>query len=73
MLNKSVNDVYEVSQQAIKSTIWIKDKNILLDKIIMRIRNSSDPNKKFVKGDLNSLKILIRGTKILLPIMLNRG
>lgn len=61
--NTNVNDVYEVSQQAIKSTIWIKDKNILLDKIIMRIRNSSDPNKKFVKGDLNSLKTLMRGNK----------
>ena len=61
--NANVKDVYEVSQQAIKSTVWIKDKNILLDKIIMRIRNSSDPNRKFIKGDLNSLKILMRGNK----------
>lgn len=61
--NTNVNDVYEVSQQAIKSTIWIKDKNILLEKIITRIRNSSDPSKKFVKGDLNSLKTLMRGNK----------
>ena len=61
--NTSVNDVYEVSQQAIKSTIWIKDKSILLEKIIMRIRNSTDPNKKFIKGDLNSLKTLMRGNK----------
>lgn len=61
--NSNVNDVYEVSQQAIKSTIWIKDKNILLEKVINRIRNSADPNKKFVKGDLNSLKSLLRGNK----------
>lgn len=61
--NSSVNDIYEVSQQAIKSTIWIKDKNVLLDKIITRVRNSSNPSGKFVKGDLNSLKVLLRGNK----------
>lgn len=59
--NANVNDVYEVSQQAIKSTIWIKDKNLLLDTIIKRVRNSSKPSQKFVKGDLNSLKTLMRG------------
>lgn len=58
--NSSVNDVYEVSQQAIKSTIWIKDKTILLDTIIRRVRNSSNLTEKFVKGDLNSLKALLR-------------
>lgn len=61
--NSAVGDVYEVSQQAIKSTIWIKDKNVLLDKIIMRIRNCSDKDRKFVKGDINSLKTLLRGNK----------
>ena len=61
--NSNVGDVYEVSQQAIKSTIWIKDKNVLLDKIIMRIRNSSDKEHKFIKGDINSLKTLLRGNK----------
>ena len=61
--NSSVNDVYEVSQQAIKSTIWIKDKNELLNTIIKRVCNSSNPTEKFVKGDLNSLKTLLRVNK----------
>ncbi|MDO5558181.1 MAG: DEAD/DEAH box helicase family protein [Oscillospiraceae bacterium] len=58
--NSSVNDVYEVSQQAIKSTIWIKDKNVLLNTINNRVKNSSNPLEKFVKGDLKSLSVLLR-------------
>ena len=57
--NKALEDVYEVSQQAVKSIIWLKSKNVLLNKIISRIKGKAD--KKFVRGDLNTLKTMLRG------------
>ena len=35
--NSSVGDVYEVTQQAIKSTIWVSSKTMLLNKINERV------------------------------------
>lgn len=61
--NENVNDVYDVTQQAVKSTIWLKDKNVLLSKIIDRIKGNKQAVEKFVKGDLNTLKTILRGSK----------
>lgn len=61
--NSSVNDIYEVAQQAIKSSIWVKSKTILLQKIQDRIRGSS--KNKFVRGELKTLKELLYSAKIL--------
>lgn len=61
--NSSVNDVYEVAQQAIKSTVWIKSKTALLNKIRARIKGGSVD--KFVRGDIRTLKDLLQSTKAL--------
>ena len=65
LLNKemSINDVYEVAQQAIKSTVWLKSKAILLEKLLYRLTNSS--NTKFIRGNLNTLKSLLKSQKAL--------
>lgn len=59
--NSSVDDVYEVAQQSIKSTVWVKTKQTLLNKIQERIKGSTI--EKFVRGDIRSLKELLKGTK----------
>ncbi|MBE5737596.1 MAG: DEAD/DEAH box helicase [Clostridiales bacterium] len=61
--NSSINDVYEVAQQAIKSTVWLKSKAILLEKLLYRLTNSS--NTKFIRGNLNTLKSLLKSQKAL--------
>lgn len=61
--NSSVDDVYEVAQQAIKSTIWLKSKSALLDKLQKRIKGSQ--KQKFIRGDLKSLKDLLRSQRIM--------
>lgn len=59
--NASVSDVYEVAQQSVKSTIWVKTKQTLLSKIQDRIKGSI--TTKFVRGDIRSLKELLQSTK----------
>lgn len=61
--NSDVSDVYEVAQQAIKSTIWIKSKSTLLEKLVARIMGAS--GTKFVRGDMKSLKELLKSQKTL--------
>lgn len=58
--NSDVNDIYEVFQQAIKSTIWLKTKAVLLQKIIDR-RISG--NCIFKRGSLDALKVSLRSDK----------
>jgi len=59
--NSTVEDVYEVSQQSIKCTVWLKSKNTLLNKIQARIKGGS--KNKFIKGDIRSLKTLLQTPK----------
>lgn len=59
--NSSVEDVYEVAQQAVKSTVWIKSKTALLTKIQARIKGSS--TSAFLRGDLKTLKALLQSQK----------
>lgn len=61
--NSDVSDVYEVSQQAIKSTIWIKSKSALLEKLTARIKGAK--KNKFIRGDIATLKNLLKSQKIL--------
>ena len=61
--NSDVSDVYEVSQQAIKSTIWIKSKSALLEKLTARIKGAQ--KNKFIRGDIATLKNLLKSQKIL--------
>lgn len=61
--NSDVSDVYEVSQQAIKSTIWIKSKTTLLEKLVSRVMGAS--GTKFVRGDMKTLKDLLKSQKAL--------
>ena len=59
--NNSVIDVYEVAQQAIKSTVWIKTKTTLLTKIQSRVKSGN--SKKFIRGDIRSLRTLLQSQK----------
>jgi len=61
--NSDVSDVYEVAQQAVKSTIWIKSKTVLLDKLLSRIKGSN--GTKFIRGDIKTLKELLKSQKFL--------
>ena len=61
--NSAVADVYEVAQQAIKSTIWVKSKSLLLNKIQARIKGRK--TNKFVRGDLKMLRTLLQSQKAL--------
>lgn len=56
--NSSVEDVYEVAQQAIKSTVWIKSKTALLNKMQSRIKGGR--TDKFIRGDIRTLKSLLQ-------------
>jgi len=58
--NSNVNDIYEVLQQAIKSTIWLKTKAVLLQKIVDRRKGG---NCVFQRGSLESLKTTLRSGK----------
>ena len=46
--NGDVNDIYEVTSQAIKSIIWFKNKGSLIDKITSRRKSN---HAKFIRGD----------------------
>ena len=46
--------VYEVAQQAVKSTVWIKSKTALLTQIQARIKSSS--TSKMICGEIKTLK-----------------
>jgi len=61
--NSAVEDVYEVSQQAIKSTVWVKTKAALLDKIQARIKGSK--TSEFIRGDLKTLKDMLLSQRAL--------
>lgn len=61
--NSDVSDVYEVAQQSIKSTVWIKSKSSLLEKLLSRIKGAS--GNKFVRGDVKTLKELLKSQKSL--------
>ena len=61
--NSSVEDVYEVTQQAIKSCIWVSSKQMLLKKINDRVSNAS--SKKFIRGEFKTLKKLLQSPKLL--------
>jgi len=61
--NSTVADVYEVAQQAVKSTVWVKSKSLLLNKLQTRIINGK--TNKFVRGDIRSLKALLQSQKVL--------
>ena len=50
--NSDVNDIYEVTQQAIKSIIWLKSRGSLLDKIKARRRSNHCILEKGNFGDL---------------------
>ena len=64
--NNSVIDVYEVAQQAIKSTVWIKTKTTLLTKIQSRVKSGN--SKKFIRGDIRSLRTLLQSQKAILKL-----
>lgn len=61
--NSTVDDVYEVAQQAIKSTVWVRSKSALLTKLLDRIKNSA--KNKFVRGDIKTLKEALKSQKAL--------
>jgi len=56
--NSSVSDVYEVAQQAIKSTIWVSSKAMLLKKINDRVSRAS--SEKFIRGEFKTLKKILQ-------------
>jgi superfamily II DNA or RNA helicase len=61
--NSSVDDVYEVSGQAVKSTIWLKTKPGFISKIRDRRRNG---HCKFLVGDYEDFKLTLKQNKQLL-------
>ena len=59
--NSSVNEVYEVAGQAVKSMIWLKTNSIFLNKINTRRRSK---NSSFIRGNYSDFQNLIKsGTK----------
>mgnify|MGYP000948254459 CR=1 FL=1 len=61
--NSSVGDVYEVTQQAIKSSIWVSSKAMLLKKINDRVSSAS--SEKFIRGEFKTLKKILQSQKVL--------
>lgn len=61
--NSSVDDVYEVAQQAIKSSIWVKSKAAILQKIKSRVVGAR--NDKFIRGEFKTLNKILQSSKIL--------
>ncbi|MCD1147834.1 DEAD/DEAH box helicase family protein [Peptoniphilus sp. KCTC 25270] len=59
--NSNLEDVYEVAQQAVKCTKWLKNKVELQNKIDERNRNTR--NSTFITGDFTSFKELMRVNK----------
>lgn len=64
--NSDVNDIYEVLQQAIKSSIWLKTKSVLLQKILSRRKGGKCI---FIRGKLDELKQALRSDKRLVAEM----
>lgn len=58
--NNSVNDVYEVAGQAVKSTIWLKTKPGFIKKIADRRRSG---HCQFIHGDYDTFKITMKQNK----------
>ena len=58
--NSDINDIYEVLQQAIKSTIWLKTKSGLLQKIVERRKSGKCI---FQCGSLETFKSMMRSEK----------
>ena len=50
--NSNVDDIYEVTQQAVKSIIWLKSRGTLLDKVKSRRKSNHCVLKKGTIGDL---------------------
>ncbi|HFD6749671.1 TPA: DEAD/DEAH box helicase [Enterococcus faecium] len=61
--NSRLEDVYEVSQQAVKCTRWLKNKAELVNKI--DYRNRKTKNSEFIKGDFATFKALMKSTRSL--------
>lgn len=61
--NSRVDDVYEVAQQAVKSTVWVKSKAVLLGKIQSRTKGCK--TSSLVRGDLKTLKELLTSQRLL--------
>lgn len=59
--NSDLKDIYEVTQQAIKSTIWLKSQRTLLDKIHLRRRSNRCELKK---GKYNDLEKTLKQNKL---------
>ena len=53
--------MYEVTQQAIKSTIWVSSKAMLLKKINDRVSRAS--SEKFIRGEFKTLKKILQRPK----------
>ena len=58
--NSSVSDVYEVTGQAVKSTIWLKTKQTFLNKITSRRRSN---HGQFIRGDFEEFKASLKQNK----------
>ena len=61
--NSSVEDIYEVIQQALKSYIWVSSKPMFLQKIKDRVSRAS--NEKFIRGEFKTLKKILQSPKVL--------
>lgn len=60
--NSDLSDIYEVTQQAVKSTIWLKSRATLLDKIRSRRRSNHCELKK---GSFAELERTLKQNKLL--------
>jgi len=61
--NSSVGDIYEVAGQAVKSTIWLKTKQVLLNKIMDRRRTD---HCQFIVGSFNEFRQTLKKSKQLI-------
>ncbi len=59
--NADVNDIYEVTQQAIKSIIWVKSRGTILEKIRSRRKSNHSIMKK---GQFHQLEKSLKQNKI---------
>ena len=60
--NSSIGDIYEVTGQSIKSTIWLKTKSRLIHKIKQRRRSG---RCQFIKGDYDDFLKVIHQDRVL--------
>lgn len=59
--NNSMNDIYEVVGQAVKSTIWLKSKQILLQKMVSRRKGG---HCKFLRGEFKDFSKEIKSSHV---------